>query len=718
MTPQAALDYGQFALRQLPPEINLEALKGKRIVIDPGHGGIFGGAVGSNNLREADVNLGVALYLWGMLTNAGAEAHLTRMADANVYQGADIDLKKDLQARVDFARLHKADLFVSVHHNADAISNRKKNSLETYFKLSDPGPSLDLAKCIHRQLALSLKQPDSAILPGNFHVLRESPATAVLGEPSYISDADNAFKLGLSPMQRVEAQAYFFGIAEYFSRGVPRIEDMEPRGLIRDDPRPLFTARVIDDRGAPIDSQTAAMFIDGKPAQPNYNKATSVVSYLPPRRLSNGKHTVRLSIRNVNGNSAREEKREIEISMPPAHIFVEPNFEAVRAGTAKPVRLSVTVFDADLTPVADGTVVDFKAVGGRVSPSTAVTRSGEAIAFVTPLGGPAASGAATNGEASNNKAVREIPVTVSSSGVTQTVRLAVTKGAPDIFVATVRDAKTNLPVDLALVEIGGRPAGYTDRTGYFAIVNDKVEGLGVRFSRAGYEAREISFVEPDGVEYVKLEPVAGGIFFGQKFVIDPQFGGQEKGSVGPGGLRASDLNLLVASYLARLLRAAGADIVLTRESDETLSALRRVELAEKAGAQWFISIGHGSQNAGPALVTDQLYIDQPAEDVCVMHYASSERGGRLADAIATALKEEGVAESVYVGTSSAMVVTHTSGVAVIVLGPDPSACETEGTLRHPEAARKEADAIYRGILASFSSTERESENVTTMEEDR
>ncbi len=178
------------------------------------------------------------------------------------------------------------------------------------------------------------------------------------------------------------------------------------------------------------------------------------------------------------------------------------------------------------------------------------------------------------------------------------------------------------------------------------------------------------------------------------------------------------MNLLVASYLARLLRAAGADIVLTRESDETLSALRRVELAEKAGAQWFISIGHGSQNAGPALVTDQLYIDQPAEDVCVMHYASSERGGRLADAIATALKEEGVAESVYVGTSSAMVVTHTSGVAVIVLGPDPSACETEGTLRHPEAARKEADAIYRGILASFSSTERESENVTTMEEDR
>ena len=43
--------------------LDTQAIKGKRIVIDPGHGGVFRGAVGLDGLDEADVNLGVALYL-------------------------------------------------------------------------------------------------------------------------------------------------------------------------------------------------------------------------------------------------------------------------------------------------------------------------------------------------------------------------------------------------------------------------------------------------------------------------------------------------------------------------------------------------------------------------------------------------------------------------------------------------------------------------------
>ena len=38
-------------------------LPGRRIVIDPGHGGEYDGAMGADSLTEADVNLGVALYL-------------------------------------------------------------------------------------------------------------------------------------------------------------------------------------------------------------------------------------------------------------------------------------------------------------------------------------------------------------------------------------------------------------------------------------------------------------------------------------------------------------------------------------------------------------------------------------------------------------------------------------------------------------------------------
>ena len=41
------------------------ALRGKTIVIDPGHGGPERGAIAENGLNEAEVNQGVALYLWG-----------------------------------------------------------------------------------------------------------------------------------------------------------------------------------------------------------------------------------------------------------------------------------------------------------------------------------------------------------------------------------------------------------------------------------------------------------------------------------------------------------------------------------------------------------------------------------------------------------------------------------------------------------------------------
>ena len=68
-------------LVETPDRRDSSVLVGRRIVIDPGHGGCFGGVVGADSLREADANLGVALYLWGLLQEAGAEVELTRTTD-------------------------------------------------------------------------------------------------------------------------------------------------------------------------------------------------------------------------------------------------------------------------------------------------------------------------------------------------------------------------------------------------------------------------------------------------------------------------------------------------------------------------------------------------------------------------------------------------------------------------------------------------------------
>src|SRR5213593_4238235 len=72
--------------------LDASALAGRRIAIDPGHGGLFRGALGVNGLTEAEVNLGVALYLRGLLEARGAIVTMTRTDDRDFLTPADSSL--------------------------------------------------------------------------------------------------------------------------------------------------------------------------------------------------------------------------------------------------------------------------------------------------------------------------------------------------------------------------------------------------------------------------------------------------------------------------------------------------------------------------------------------------------------------------------------------------------------------------------------------------
>lgn len=112
--PTANLN-GDFSLsRQL-------GLGVSRIVIDPGHGGHDPGARGSG-LTEADVVLDVALRVKELLASRPTiDVILTR----------DTDVFIPLKERTAIANRHAADLFLSIHANAN--DNRKVRGVETYF---------------------------------------------------------------------------------------------------------------------------------------------------------------------------------------------------------------------------------------------------------------------------------------------------------------------------------------------------------------------------------------------------------------------------------------------------------------------------------------------------------------------------------------------------------------------------------------------------------
>src|SRR5262249_25427870 len=152
--------------------VDTTAVRGRRIVLDPGHGGVFRGALGVHGLTEAEVNLGVALHLRGLLEARGAQVLMTRTDDRDFLTPADSSLRSDLAERVRIAGAFHPDLFVSVHHNADARGAHDVNSTQTYYKLGDEGPSLDAAQSVHRFLVRNLGIAEQRILPGNYYVLR------------------------------------------------------------------------------------------------------------------------------------------------------------------------------------------------------------------------------------------------------------------------------------------------------------------------------------------------------------------------------------------------------------------------------------------------------------------------------------------------------------------------------------------------------------------
>ncbi|MGM9945259.1 MAG: SH3 domain-containing protein [Lysinibacillus sp.] len=81
-----------------------------------------------------------------------------------------------------------------------------------------------------------------------------------------------------------------------------------------------------------------------------------------------------------------------------------------------------------------------------------------------------------------------------------------------------------------------------------------------------------------------------GTLKGVTIAIDPGHGGNDHGTTGVRGTDEKDINLKTAELLKSKLRAAGANVVLTRESDIYVDLRKRVSVAHQVEADAFISI--------------------------------------------------------------------------------------------------------------------------------
>lgn len=230
------------------------------VAIDAGHGGEDPGARGRSGLQEKDVALRIARKLAKLVDETpNMRAVLTR--DGDYYLG--------LRERVNVARKHQADLFVSVHCNA--FTKRDMRGTAVYV-LSDRGATSEHARWLaHKENASDLvggvgihdkdnelaavlidlsqgatmeasfdvgsrilgsmakinRLQKSEIQQAGFAVLKAPDIPSVLVETAFITNAEEEKLLASSGFQASLAQQIFDGIKGYFQSYRPRQQIVE-----------------------------------------------------------------------------------------------------------------------------------------------------------------------------------------------------------------------------------------------------------------------------------------------------------------------------------------------------------------------------------------------------------------------------------------------------------------------------------------------------------
>ncbi len=188
------------------------------VILDAGHGGEDGGAVGKGGVKEKDLNLAITLRLAELLREAGVNVILTRDEDRLLYKdGENIKGHRkeyDLKNRLAVAEANPGALFISIHMNT--FSSPKYAGLQVYYART-PG-SQALAESIQRTVREQL-QPENTrkihVASSSIYLLDKAVGHAVLVECGFLSNEAECERLTQKDYQDRLCFSLFYGIMEY-----------------------------------------------------------------------------------------------------------------------------------------------------------------------------------------------------------------------------------------------------------------------------------------------------------------------------------------------------------------------------------------------------------------------------------------------------------------------------------------------------------------------
>lgn len=326
-------DYPPIHIPAHPAE---KYLKGLIICLDPGHGMSDGETDptykrGPTGVREDDMNLRVALLLQRLLTDAGATVVMTRDTDALVTHAERKRIAIDA----------KADLFISIHHNAASSPSANYSSVWYHRTVDDSEVALDVGRTIAHRLGAHMRTDvgrtspilsDQLMYASGFGQLRGLPMPAVLLECSFFSNPEEEQRLRDAGYNLRTAYAIYEGLCEYAYGGRPRVASTRIEPATSD--RPARLIATLDDGLPPwwgrdrsrIPASSVSLSIDGQRIPHTFDGITRTLEADLPN-LNPDQTALKLDIRFTNKlrNSVINPTHEIPLpTTPPTPTTPQP----------------------------------------------------------------------------------------------------------------------------------------------------------------------------------------------------------------------------------------------------------------------------------------------------------------------------------------------------------------------------------------------------------
>lgn len=188
------------------------------VVIDPGHGGEDGGAVGADGTVESTVNLAVSLRLEALFAFLGQETVLTRSDDASIHtEGGTMHQRKvsDLKNRVALVNETQGAVLVSVHQNFLPGAPRVHGAQVFYNSVDG---SQALAQAVQDGLNLAVNPGNAKNckkIPDTIFLMKNVTAPAILVECGFLSNVEETARLQTAAYQTRLAVCIAAGVRQH-----------------------------------------------------------------------------------------------------------------------------------------------------------------------------------------------------------------------------------------------------------------------------------------------------------------------------------------------------------------------------------------------------------------------------------------------------------------------------------------------------------------------